>query len=411
MINNDPQFPPKDIRQQFPLLERSGEGLVYLDTAATSHKPREVLKELGRFYGHLNSNIHRGLYPLSEKATEAFEGARSQIARFLNARFSREVIFTKGTTEAVNMVALSWGETHIESGDEIVVTVLEHHSNLVPWQQLAGRKGATLKTVRPDEKGFIDVENLRSLLSERTKLVALAHISNAAGTILPVKQLTRAAQAAGARVLVDAAQSVAHLSIDVQDLGADWLVFSGHKMYGPTGVGVLYGREEVLQATEPCFFGGGMIREVTLSKSRWSESPYKFEAGTPPLAEAAALARATELIERWGREKIALWEEELTEYALQELFALGVRVWGPPVNIKRGPVVSFTLPGAHPHDVAHLAGERGVCLRAGHHCAEPLHWEWGITASCRISFGVYNQSADVDRLIEVLKEVKKTLRV
>ncbi len=401
----------ENIRSEFPLLKNKGEEFIYLDTAATSHKPYKVLKELDNFYKNLNSNVHRGLYSLSEKATEAFEYSRSRVANFINARYDHEIIFTKGATEAINLVALSWGEENIKEGDEIVITILEHHSNLIPWQRLAYKKNAKLKIIYPNKQGVVNGFKLSSQISEKTKLVAFTHISNVTGAVLPIKELTEIAHRSGAYVLIDAAQSVGHMLIDVQNIDCDWLVFSGHKMYGPTGVGILYGKEAVLNSTSPCFFGGGMVKEVTLSKSVWDDLPYKYEAGTPPLAEAIALKSAVEFLEDQGLNSIKDREKDLTIYAEKELLSLGVEVIGPPADLDKGPIISFVLPGVHAHDVVYLAGERGVCLRAGHHCAEPLHRELGISASCRVSLGVYNRYFDIDRLVEVLREVKRTFKV
>src|SRR3989344_2834667 len=374
------------IKNKFPFFNKSIKDYAYLDNASTSQKLQSVIDELNFFYTELNSNVHRGIYPLSERATEYYEGTREKVKKFINATKRQEIIFTKSATEAINLVAYTWGEQNIKAGDEILVSILEHHSNFVPWQQLAKRKEAILKVVMCDSSGRITAAQVKKQLSKKTKLVAITHFSNVTGTILPIAEIIKEAHRVGALALVDAAQSAAHIPIDVQKLNCDWLVFCGHKIYGPTGVGVLYGKAEILNSMPPFLFGGGMIKEVTLKKSTWAPLPEKFEAGTPPIAEVVALSKAIELLEEIGFDAIMNYENELTEYGLEKLAQIkGLKIFGPQDNKNRGGIISFTIKGIHPHDIASIAGERGVAIRAGHHCAEPLHKYWGISASCRLS--------------------------
>jgi cysteine desulfurase/selenocysteine lyase len=396
----------------FPIFNNSQDGFVYLDNAATTQKPQSVIDSLSHFYTNLNSNIHRSVYPLSEQATEAYEHARDKVKNFINASDGQEIIFTKSTTESINLVAYSWGEINIKEGDEILVSVLEHHSNFLPWQQLAKRKGAILKIIPCDEEGIITIENVRKHLSAKTKIVAITHLSNVTGTILPIKEIIKESHEVGACVLIDAAQSIAHMTIDVNDLNCDWLVFSGHKMYGPTGVGMLYGKKEILESMPPFLFGGGMVKEVTSHESVWADLPSKFEAGTPPIAEVIALAISIGFLEEIGLDSIMKCEKELTTYALEKLKMIEeLTILGTSDTEHRGGIISFTIKGAHPHDVASLVGERGICIRAGHHCAEPLHRALNLPASCRISLAIYNSREDIDMLIEALGHAKKTLKL
>ena len=352
--------------------------------------------------------MHRGIYPLSERATEYYEGTREKVKKFINATKRQEIVFTKSATEAINLVAYTWGEENIKSGDEILVSILEHHSNFISWQQLAKRKGAILKIVMYDDLGRVTTAQVKKQLSKKTKLVAITHFSNVTGTILPINEIIKEAHKVGASVLVDAAQSVAHMPIDVQAIDCDWLVFSGHKMYGPTGVGVLFGKEKILDSMPPFLFGGGMIDKVTLENSTWAPLPEKFEAGTPPIAEVVALAKAIDMLEKIGFDAIVNYEKELTAYSLEKLQTIkGITILGPQDTKDRGGVISFILKGIHPHDIATIAGDRGVAIRAGHHCAQPLHDHWKIPASCRLSLAIYNSKEDIDVLVEAIKESKK----
>jgi len=396
----------------FPIFNNNHEKFAYLDNAATTHKPQSVLDSLMYFYTTLNSNVHRSVYLLGEKATEVYENSRDVVASFIKASDRREIIFTKSTTESVNLVAYSWGEANISVGDEIVVSILEHHSNYLPWEQLAKRKKAILKIIPLGKNNDITIENVRSCLSNKTKIVAITHISNVTGTITPVKDITREAHAVGALVLVDAAQSIAHVPIDVKDLDCDWLVFSGHKMYGPTGVAVLYGKKNILESMPPFLFGGGMVRDITNEKIEWAELPNKFEAGTPSIAEVVVLGTAIKFLEKIGFDSIIQHERELTTYAFQKLKTIEkVITVGSPGLAAQGAIISFVVEGSHPHDIASLLGEYGVCVRAGHHCAAPLHSYLNIQASCRLSLAIYNSKEDIDMLIDGLKYAKKTLKI
>lgn len=400
---------PLDVRADFPLLQRSVDGkpLVYLDSAATSQKPRAVLEALQRYYEEYNANVHRGLYRIAEQATLAYEEARAKVAAFVGGR-PEEVVFTRGTTEAINLVAYAWGNAFVRAGDEVLVTEMEHHSNLVPWQLLAQRRGARLRVlrVRPED-GTLDLDALDRLLTERTRIVAVAHQSNVVGTINPVRYISERAHAVGAVVVVDGAQSVPHMPVRVGELGCDFLAFSGHKMCGPTGIGALWGRRELLEAMPPFHGGGEMIERVELEHSTYKDPPHRFEAGTPNIADAIALGVAVEYLRALGMEAVREHEKALVRYAMAQLAEVrGVRLYGPKDPELRGGALAFTLEGVHPHDVAQVLDEQGVCVRAGHHCAQPLHRALGLAATARASVYLYNTPEDIDALVRGLERVR-----
>lgn len=380
--------------------------LVYLDNAATTQKPQSVIDRLTEFYAHENANTHRGLYPLSLAATDAYEHARTVVQNFINAPSADEVIFVRGTTEGINLFAYSWGRTFLKAGDEIIVTEMEHHSNIVPWQEAARATGAVLKWV-PVKDGELDLDVYDSLLSNKTKLVAVGLVSNVLGTINPVKEITARAKKVGALVLADGAQAAAHMAIDVQDLGVDALAISAHKMYGPTGVGALWVRGELLDTLPPFLTGGNMIEDVKRGGAVYQTRAHKFEAGTMPIAEVIAMTSAIEWIQKVGFEKIRTIEDELTQYAMEKLSAIeGMILYGTKDLAHRAPVFPFCMQDVHPHDVADTLGSMNICVRAGKHCANPLHSALGVAATTRASFAIYNTTDDVDRLVEGLKEVK-----
>jgi cysteine desulfurase/selenocysteine lyase len=388
------------IRADFPILSqttRGGHPLVYLDNAATSQKPLQVIEAVTRFYQSANANIHRGLYELSERATAAVDAARERVARFLGAASSAEIVFTRGTTEAINLVAQSWGRSVLQPGDEVLVTGMEHHSNLVPWQLVCRQTGARLRAVPITDAGELDREAFDRLLNDRTRLLAIAHVSNALGTVNPIRELTARAHERGALVLVDGAQAAPHLDIDVTRLGCDFFACSGHKLYGPTGVGVLYGRARILAEMPPWQGGGGMIDQVTLEATTWAEPPARFEAGTPPVAEIVGLAAALDYIDAVGLNRIAAWEAELLRQATARLREIpGVRLVGTaPEKVT---VLSFVLEGVHPHDVAAVLDDAGVAVRAGHHCAQPVMARFGVPATVRASFAFYNTADEIEVL-------------
>jgi cysteine desulfurase/selenocysteine lyase len=396
------------VRKDFPILDRTvrdGVPLVYLDSANTSQKPRQVIDTLVDFYERHNSNIHRATHALGEEATEAYEDARLKVAAFINAPSSDEVIFTKNSTEALNLVAntLGWGSRGLKPGDEVVVTEMEHHSNIVPWQLLCERTGATLRWFGITDEGRLDLAHIDQLINEHTKVVSLVHVSNILGTLNPVPEIARRAHQVGAIVVVDASQSVPQLPVDVQALGADFIAFTGHKMLGPTGIGVLWGKRELLDELPPFLGGGEMIETVTMEKSTYAGLPHKFEAGTPPIAEAVMLGSAIDYLNALGMPAIAAHEQEITAYALEQLKNVdGVGIIGPDVAVDRGGAISFTLGDIHPHDVAQVLDSRGVAVRAGHHCGRPVHQRFGVTASTRASFYLYTTTAEIDALIEAL---------
>lgn len=396
-----------EIRQDFPILARQvhGKPLVYLDSTASSQKPRSVIETMTEYYQMYNANVHRGVYEISEEATARMEKARVKVARFINARQSKQIIFTRNTSESINLVAYTWGSANIHAGDLIVLTEMEHHSNLVPWQLLAQRTGARLEFIPVSDDGLLRLDVYQQLLEQQPKLVAFTQMSNVLGTINPAREMIAQAHAAGAVTLVDAAQSVPHLPVDVQELDADFLCFSGHKMLGPTGIGVLYGRRELLEEMPPFMGGGEMIRTVHLRESTWNDLPWKFEAGTPAIAEAIGLGAAVDYLNTLGMEQVHRMEQEITAYAMESLANVpGLTIYGPATE-QRGGVISFTLNDIHPHDLASILDQEvGVAIRAGHHCAQPLMERYNLAATARASFYVYTIPADVDALVEGLRK-------
>ncbi|WP_314737885.1 SufS family cysteine desulfurase [Limosilactobacillus urinaemulieris] len=398
------------VRQDFSELHQNmnGERLAYLDNAATSLKPTSVIDRLVSFYQRENANVHRGTYQLSFKATAEYENARKIVQRFINAKSSREIIFTRGTTESINLIASTYGEQNIESGDEIVISLAEHHSNLIPWQQLAIRKKAVLKYINLTPTGEIDLADAKQKITAKTKIVAVAHIGNVLGNVSPIRELAGVAHQNGAIIVVDGAQAACHVPIDVQKLAADFYAFSGHKMLGPTGIGVLYGNQQLLEQMPPYQFGGEMITDVQLDNSQWDQIPYKFEAGTPNIAGAVGLATAIKYLEQVGMTQIKIRDTELMAYLVPKLIAIpGVKVYGSQKPQQHVGVVSFNLGTLHPHDVATALDMEGVAVRAGHHCAEPLVHSLGTNATVRASLAFYNSQADCDQLINAIKETKE----
>ena len=396
------------IRKDFPILHQEvhGRPLVYLDSAATSQKPQVVLDALADYYARDNANVHRGVHRLSERATEAYEGARGRIQRFLNAAHSREIVFVRGTTEGINLVAQTYGRRTVGAGDEVIITALEHHSNIVPWQMLCEETGATLRVVPIDDAGEVDVDAYERMLGERTRLVGVAHVSNALGTIVPVKRMIEAAHRRGIAVLVDGAQAAPHLRIDVQDLDCDFYTFSGHKTYGPTGIGVLYGKTALLEAMPPYQGGGDMIKSVSFEKTVYNDLPYKFEAGTPDIAGAIGLGAALEYLEGLGLDRVAAHEHALLVHGTKRLSALpGLRLVG--TAREKASVLSFLVDGVHAHDVGSILDREGIAVRTGHHCAMPVMTRFGIAATARASLGVYNTREDIDALVEGLAKVRE----
>ncbi len=407
-IDTAPDF--SALRADFPALAREvrpGVPLIYLDSTATAQKPRAVLDAMQSYYERSNANVHRGIHTLAEEATSLYEAGREQARAFINAASVREIIFTRNTTESINLVAFTWGRANLRAGDLIVYTEMEHHSNLVPWQMLAAETGAEVKAVPVTDQGDLDLEAYDALLARGPKLVCVAHMSNVLGTINPIADMAARAHAAGALILVDAAQSVPHLPVDVQALDVDFLAFSAHKLCGPTGIGVLWGRQRLLEAMPPFMGGGDMIRRVYLYDFKPNELPYKFEAGTPAIAEAVGLGAALDYLTRAGMSAIHAHEQAIIAYALDRLEEVpGIRVYGPPAE-RRGGVASFSLDGVHPHDVAQLLDRDGIAVRAGHHCAMPLHDRYDLPATTRASFYLYNTTSEVDRLVESLYKVKQ----
>ncbi len=397
------------LRADFPLLDQTANGhaLAYLDNAATSQRPLAVIDAVNQFQLQNNANVHRGLYDLSRRATEAYENARVRVAKFVNAPSHDEVIWVRGTTEAINLVASSWGGQNLKPGDEIVLTVLEHHSNIVPWQMVTERTGAVIRWVDIDEQGRLLLEDYDRLLNERTKLVAVGHASNALGTINPVRTIVEKAHAVGALVLVDGAQAAPHLPVDVQSLGCDFYALSGHKMCGPMGIGALWARRELLDAMPPYQGGGDMIDTVTMECSTWAKVPHKFEAGTPNAAGAVGLAAACDYIDAIGHDALLAWEQELARHAMHTLSRVdGIRLFGPENLEERLAVFSFALEGVHPHDIATVLDAEGIAVRAGHHCAGPLMTRLGVPATARASFYLYNSTEEIDRLAAALKTAR-----
>lgn len=397
------------IREDFPILKREvkpGVKLVYLDSTATSQKPASVLKAMDDFYHRSNANIHRGVHTLAEEATAAYEEARQNIAGFINAQFPEEIIYTRNATESINLVAYTWARANLKAGDVIILTEMEHHSNLVPWQILSAERGVRLEFITVGQDGLLDQAVYRKLLDLQPRLVSFAHMSNVLGTITPAKEMIQLAHQAGALTILDGAQSVPHFAVDVQDLDVDFLAFSGHKMCGPTGIGVLYGKKALLEAMPPFMGGGDMIRRVYLRSFAPNEIPHKYEAGTPAIAEAIGLGAAVDYLKTVGMEKIAAHEREITTYALQNLCEIpGLHILGPEAKFKGG-VVSFSMDGLHPHDVAQVLDGYGIAVRAGHHCAMPLHDKYNLPATTRASFYLYNNLAEVDLLVQALYKVK-----
>jgi cysteine desulfurase / selenocysteine lyase len=398
------------IRQEFPVLNREVKGrkLIYLDNAATSQKPQVVIDALIRYYTNFNANIHRGIHTLAEEATAAFEETRDAVRSFVGARSREEIIFTRGSTESINLVAYTWGRKNIKAGDEIIISTMEHHSNIVPWQMLCEEKNAVLKIIPVNDRGELLLDEYEKLLNPKTKLVSVVHASNALGTVNPVRQMIAQAHAAGARFLVDGAQSAVHLDIDVQDLDCDFFAFSAHKIYGPSGVGVLYGKKEILESMPPFMGGGEMIKEVTFQKTTYNDLPYKFEAGTPNIADVIAFNKAIQFVQSIGKEKIRKHEGELMDYAQTELEKIpGLRIIGKARE--KVSVISFVLENAHPQDIGILLDNRGIAVRTGHHCAQPLMDRYGIPGTARASFAVYNTKYEVDELVMGLQRVVKIL--
>jgi cysteine desulfurase / selenocysteine lyase len=401
------------VRADFPILQRmvNGHPLIYLDNAATTQKPRQVIDALVDYYTRINANVHRGVHTLSVEATDAYEASRERVARFIGAADSDEIVFVRNATEALNLVAVSWGRANLGPGDEILATVLEHHSNLIPWQRVAQATGARLRLIRLTDDGTIDLDDYRRLLGPRTRVVAIAHASNVLGTISDLGEIAELAHRVGALVVADGAQSVPHLAIDVTTLGADFLAFSGHKMLGPTGIGVLWGRRELLEAMPPFLGGGGMIREVWDDRATWAALPEKFEAGTPNIADSIAFGAALDYLDALGMSNVRAHEIEVTGYALERLASVpDVAVYGPADPRTRTGVVSFNLEGVHPHDAGTVLDEAGIAVRAGHHCCQPLHRSLDLAATLRASFYVYNSVDEVDALVDALATARRMYR-
>ena len=395
------------IRKDFPIFKT---GIAYLDSANTSQRPRQVTGAMMEYFEKFNSNIHRAAYHIAEEATVRYEATREKVREFINASSTKEIVYTRGTTEAINLVAYSWGRKHISRGDLIVLTIIEHHSNIVPWQILAAEKGATIEYVDIDERGELRLDQFHKLLERSPKLVAFGQVSNALGTINPVAEMVAAAKAAGATVLVDGAQGAPHQGVDVRALGCDFYAFSGHKMLGPTGAGILYGRRELLEAMDPFMSGGDMIKTVRVEGTTYHELPWKFEAGTQAIAEVIGLGAAVDYLSALGMDAVRAHEREITEYAYEALSDVeGLTLYGPPPSRRAG-VISFSVEGIHPHDLATIADRDQVCLRAGHHCAMPLMTRLGVAATARASFYVYTQKDEVDRLVGSIKEAQRIFK-
>jgi len=402
------------IRNDFPILKQkvNDEPLVYLDNAATSQKPQQVIAEMVRYYQNDNANVHRSVHTLGERATEEYEAARRKVQKFINAKEAREVIFTKGATDSLNLVASTYGEENVEAGDEIVITIMEHHSNLIPWQQLAIKKHATLKYIGLTADGELDMQDARSKITEKTKIVAVTHVSNVLGVTNDIKKLTAIAHSHNAVIVADGAQAVPHIKVDVQDLDADFYAFSGHKMLAPMGIGVLYGKTKLLNKMSPYQYGGEMIDFVEEQQSTWTDLPWKFEAGTQNVAGAIGLGKAIDYLTAIGMDKITQHETDLTAYLLPKLLEIdGIEVYGPHDIKKHNGVVSFNIKGLHPHDVATALDMEGIAVRAGHHCAQPLMKYLGVVATARASFYLYNTKADADKLLQAIAETKEFFRV
>ena len=404
----------KKIRADFPILETEvypGVPLVFLDSAASSQKPLPVIEAMDTYYRNYHANVHRGIYRLSEEATHAYEDARKKVARFINAPEAAQVIYVRNATEGFNLVAYSWGRQNIHAGDEILLSEMEHHANLVPWQMLAEEKGAALRYISFLEDGTLDLSNLDELLTEKTKLFSVTAVSNVFGTINPVKQLVEAGHAVGATVMIDGAQAVPHTAVDVQDWDCDFMAFSGHKMLGPTGIGILYGKRELLETMPPFMGGGDMIRRVTLEKSTWNELPWKFEAGTPSIAEGIGLGAAVDYLNDLGMDAVHEYEQFITNYALEALSEIeGITLYGPGASQRAG-VAAFSLMGMHPHDIAEILDKDGIAIRAGHHCAMPLHQKLKVNSTARASFYVHTTTEEIDKLVSSLNDARRLFRL
>ncbi|MCP3740574.1 cysteine desulfurase [Rossellomorea sp. BNER] len=400
----------REIRKQFPILDQevNGHPLVYLDSAATSQKPIKVIEAIDQYYRQYNSNVHRGVHTLGTRATDGYEGAREKVRQFIHAKSTEEIIFTRGTTTAINTVAASYGRANVGAGDEIVITHMEHHSNIIPWQQLAKEKGATLKYVPLQEDGTISLEDVKATVTSNTKIVSIMMVSNVLGTMNPIKEITQIAHENGSIMVVDGAQAAPHMKVDVQDLDCDFFAFSGHKMGGPTGIGVLYGKKQLLEAMEPIEFGGEMIDFVGLYESTWKELPWKFEGGTPIIAGAIGLGAAIDFLEEIGLDTIEAYEHKLAAYALDKLSEIeGMQIFGPKDPSKRAGLVTFNIDDVHPHDVATVLDSEGIAVRAGHHCAQPLMKWLKVSATARASFYLYNTEEDIDKLAAGLVKTKE----
>jgi len=410
IIKSAGAFDPVLIKNDFPIFKRRvhGKPLIYLDNAATTQKPESVINSIDNYYRRHNSNIHRGVHTLSYESTVMYEDAHKKVAELIGAKDWREIIFTRNATESINLLAYSWGLHELKEGDEVLITIMEHHSNIVPWQMLRDLKGIKINVLGVDNKGDLLLDELPKLLTEKTKLVSIIHASNVLGTVNPIKHITREAKKVGALVLIDAAQSIPHLPIDINDIGCDFLVASGHKMMGPTGVGFIYGRQELLEGMEPFLYGGDMIEKVTLEKSTWNELPWKYEAGTPNIAGGIGLGAAVDYLQNIGLTNIFEHEEELLRYALERMSEFDwINTYGHKSDSQSVGVISFNVEGVHPHDVAGMLDEQGIAVRSGHHCAQPLMQELSMDYTARVSFYVYNTKEEIDICIETLKKVKK----
>ena len=411
MKDSKKTFDPKKVQEDFTILGESvrGKRLVYLDSAGSAQKPAQVINAVSEVYEQEYANVHRGLHYLSEQASSRYENARSKVASFINAEKDHEVIFTKGTTEAINLVANSYGRSNVKPGDEIVITYAEHHSNIIPWQLLRDQVGCELKVVPVDDDGGITIEDFKRVVTDRTKIVAFCHVSNVLGTVLPVKEINSLAHAHGAITVIVGAQGIVHMPIDVQDLDVDFYAFGGHKLYGPSGIGVLYGKEKILELMSPYQGGGGMINTVSFEKTTWAELPDKFEAGTPPIAQAIGLGEAIDYINSYGIEAIGDHELDVLNYAMQKLASIeGLKLIGTaPGKVS---VISFTMDCAHPHDIATIIDQNGVAVRAGHHCAQPLMERFDLPSTARASLGLYNTREDIDLLAESLEKVQEIFK-
>lgn len=404
----------EDTRKHFPILSRTvakDKPLIYLDNAATTQKPRQVIDAISRYYSEYNANVHRGIHELSEEATVAYDNAHKTVAGFIGARNWQEIIFTKNATEALNLVAHSLARSHLKRGDEIILTEMEHHSNLVPWQQLAKQHGFVVKYIPVIGDGVIDLEAFKTLLNEKTRVVSVTHMSNVLGTITPVREIASMAHEQGALCVVDGAQSVPHLAVDVNKIDCDFLALSGHKMLGPTGIGVLYGKQELLEEMSPFLYGGDMINEVSFDDANWNELPWKFEAGTPVIAQGIGLAEAARYLEKLGMDAVFRHEKKLVKLAFEKLTAIpGVKIYGPGPQEKRGGVVSFWVDQMHPHDLASILNSEGIAIRAGHHCAMPLVLKLGVPALARASFYIYNTTEEIDALTAGIKKAQEIFK-